>query len=168
MKYCQLVMGSAGTGKSTYCHTMQEHCATKGRTLRVANLDPAAEHFKYAVAFDIRELVSVEDVMAELQLGPNGALVWCMEYLLEDDSQWLQEKLEEYMEDDYLLIDCPGQIELYSHIPVFKRVAALLQVRCWRVAEGRRARCGWARRRAQLLIALRSYAASLRCALPDP
>ena len=25
------------------------------------------------------------------------------------------------------MIDCPGQIELYSHIPVFKRVASLLQ-----------------------------------------
>lgn len=98
VKYCQLVMGSAGVGKSTYCHMLQEHCAVKGRTMRVANLDPAAESFKYSVAFDIRELVSVEDVMEELQLGPNGALVWCMEYLLEDDSHWLQEKLEEYME----------------------------------------------------------------------
>ena len=40
--------------QSTYCHALQEHCATKGRTVRVANLDPAAEHFKYNVAFGER------------------------------------------------------------------------------------------------------------------
>ena len=34
--------------------------------------DPAAEHFNYPVAFDIRDLVSLEDVMDELKLGPNG------------------------------------------------------------------------------------------------
>lgn len=65
--------------------------------------------------------------MQEMGFGPNGALLFCMEYLLEDDSGWLAEQLEGYLEDDYLLLDCPGQIELYSHIPVFKRVAAMLQ-----------------------------------------
>ena len=29
---------------------------------------------------DIRELISLEDVMEELQLGPNGGLIYCMEY----------------------------------------------------------------------------------------
>lgn len=29
---------------------------------------------------DIRELVSLEDVMEELGLGPNGGLMYCMEY----------------------------------------------------------------------------------------
>ena len=47
---------------------------------------------------DIRDLISVDDVMAEMQLGPNGALIFCMEYLLEDDSGWLTEQLEGYLE----------------------------------------------------------------------
>ncbi len=34
--------------------------------------DPAAEEFAYPVSIDVRELVSLEDVMDELQLGPNG------------------------------------------------------------------------------------------------
>lgn len=29
---------------------------------------------------DIRELISLEDVMEELGLGPNGGLIYCMEY----------------------------------------------------------------------------------------
>lgn len=34
--------------------------------------DPAAEAFQYPVSFDIRDLVSLEDVVEELGLGPNG------------------------------------------------------------------------------------------------
>lgn len=35
----------------------------------------------YAFWFvDIRELISLEDVMEELGLGPNGGLLYCMEY----------------------------------------------------------------------------------------
>lgn len=51
MKYAQLVIGPAGTGKSTYCHVMQEHGSAVGRTIHVANLDPAAEVFRYSAAF---------------------------------------------------------------------------------------------------------------------
>jgi GPN-loop GTPase len=29
---------------------------------------------------DIRDLISLEDVMEELDLGPNGGLVYCFEY----------------------------------------------------------------------------------------
>lgn len=50
----QMVMGPAGTGKSTYCKVMQEHCQNARRTVHVVNLDPAAEAFEYEVAFDIR------------------------------------------------------------------------------------------------------------------
>ena len=39
------------------------------------NLDPAAEAFEYEVAFDVRDLITLSDVMEELELGPNGGLV---------------------------------------------------------------------------------------------
>jgi GTPase SAR1 family protein len=126
MKYCQLVLGSAGTGKSTYCHVLQEHAATAGRTMRVGNLDPAAEAFRYSLTFDLRELISVDDVMEELGLGPNGALLYAMEYL-GNNLEWLDEQLESFVDDDYLLLDCPGQIELYTHLPVMRRVADRLR-----------------------------------------
>lgn len=32
------------------------------------------------LAADIRELISLDDVMEELGLGPNGGLMYCMEY----------------------------------------------------------------------------------------
>ena len=30
-------------------------------------------------------------------------------------------------DDDYLLIDCPGQIELYTHMPLMKQIADFLE-----------------------------------------
>ena len=47
-------------------------------------------------------------------------------YLL-NSIEWLDEALDNFGEDDYLLIDCPGQIELYSHLPVMRTLASHLQ-----------------------------------------
>ncbi|ETW84367.1 hypothetical protein HETIRDRAFT_439143 [Heterobasidion irregulare TC 32-1] len=117
MRYAVLVTGPAGAGKSTFCGAMMTHIATSKRTAHLVNLDPAAapESFEYAPSIDIKDLVSLEDVMGELGYGPNGGLVYCFEYLLEN-MDWFEEELGEY-DDDYLIIDCPGQIELYTHHP---------------------------------------------------
>ena len=45
------------------------------------NLDPAADDFKYPVSGDVRDLISLSEVMEEMDLGPNGALLYSMEYL---------------------------------------------------------------------------------------
>jgi len=73
---------------------------------------------------DIRELISLEDVMETEEYGPNGGLVYCMEYLCQN-LEWLEEKLGDYT-DDYLIIDCPGQIELYTHFPHMKIISQQL------------------------------------------
>ena len=36
--------------------------------------DPAAETFNYPAAIDIRNLITLEDVMDEVELGPNGCV----------------------------------------------------------------------------------------------
>ncbi|KAJ3605590.1 hypothetical protein NHX12_027635 [Muraenolepis orangiensis] len=126
-RYAQLVMGPAGSGKSTYCATMIQHAEAINRSVQVVNLDPAAEHFTYPVMADIRELIQVDDVMEDesLRFGPNGGLVFCMEYLA-NNLDWLEENLG-HVEDDYILFDCPGQIELYTHLPVMKQLVEKLQ-----------------------------------------
>jgi len=127
MRYAQLVIGPAGSGKSTYCSAMVQHCTDIKRQIDVVNLDPAAEHFNYEPSVDIRELIHVQDTMEdeELHFGPNGGLVFCIEYLLEN-SDWLREQLGD-REDDYILFDCPGQIELYTHLTVVRKLVNLLQ-----------------------------------------
>lgn len=59
------------------------------------------------------DLISLEDAMEELELGPNGGLVYCMEYLL-DNMDWLKDELDKFDEDEYIIFDCPGQVKI-SH-----------------------------------------------------
>ncbi|XP_078277735.1 GPN-loop GTPase 3 [Rhinoraja longicauda] len=126
-RYAQLVMGPAGSGKSTYCSTIQQHCEVLNRSVQVVNLDPAAEYFDYPVSADIRELIQVDDVMEDdsLRFGPNGGLIFCMEYFA-NNFDWLADCLG-HVEDDYILFDCPGQIELYTHLPIMRQLVDQLQ-----------------------------------------
>lgn len=134
MRFAQLVMGPAGSGKSTYCATMFEHAEGENKAIKVINLDPAAEYFNYEPAADIRELIHIDDAMEDedLKFGPNGGLVFCMEYLMEN-SDWLKEVLGEDLDEDYIILDCPGQIELYTHMNVINKLVELLHSLDFRV-----------------------------------
>lgn len=61
-----------------------------------------------------------------MSLGPNGGLIFCMEYLV-NNLDWLEEAIDA-AEDDYFLFDCPGQIELYSHLPIMPRIIENLKL----------------------------------------
>lgn len=115
-----LALGPAGVGKSTFCNAIISHMNTIGRRAHLVNLDPAAEPTDYEFTIDIRDLISLQDVMEEMDLGPNGALIYCFEYLL-NNLDWLDEEIGDY-NDEYLIFDCPGQIELYTHVPVLPTI----------------------------------------------
>lgn len=119
------VVGPAGSGKSTLCHVLQEVAGLQGRTIKVVNLDPAADVFKYTCDIDIRDLVSLDDVQEIDNWGPNGGLVFCMEHLIEN-VDWLEQELNEFSDDCFVIFDCPGQIELYSHLDVMKRLTSAI------------------------------------------
>ena len=120
-------MGPAGSGKSTYCAMLAEHLKVIKRDCYVVNLDPAAEDFKYPISVDCRELIQLDDVMEdeELHLGPNGGLLYCMEYII-NNLEWLQDNLSAN-DNDYFLFDCPGQIELYTHLPLMRQLTNTLE-----------------------------------------
>lgn len=116
-KFGVLVTGPAGAGKTTFCSSLIEHLQNVRRSCFYVNLDPAAEEFKYEPDLDIRELISLQDVMEDMSLGPNGGLMYCFDFLLQN-LDFLTDGLEA-LSDDYLIIfDMPGQIELYTHVPL--------------------------------------------------
>ncbi|KIW05547.1 uncharacterized protein PV09_03425 [Verruconis gallopava] len=116
-RYGVLVMGPAGAGKTTFCTALIQYLQTNKRSCFYINLDPAAEDFAYEPDVDIKDLVSLEDVMEEMGLGPNGGLIFCFEYLLEN-MDFLTDPLESVTEEYLIIIDMPGQIELYTHVPI--------------------------------------------------
>mmetsp|Transcript_10917 Transcript_10917/g.17888 ORF Transcript_10917/g.17888 Transcript_10917/m.17888 type:complete len:334 (+) Transcript_10917:60-1061(+) len=134
-RYAQFVVGPAGSGKSTYCFTIQNFMNSNKHRLPalVVNLDPGQERtekHEEELPFDadVRDLISVSDVIEELGFGPNGALVFCMEHLVEN-LEWLKDSLDEIgsSDDEYFIFDCPGQIELYTHIPVLRTIIKSLE-----------------------------------------
>merc|ERR1711977_17853 len=116
-KFGVLVMGPAGAGKSTFCSSLITHLRNNRRSCFYVNLDPAAEDFTHEPDLDIKDLISLEDVMEEMGLGPNGGLIYCFEFLLEN-LDFLTEALDPLTEEILIIIDMPGQIELYTHIPI--------------------------------------------------
>ena len=116
-KYGTIIMGPAGAGKTTFCTALISHLRANRRSCFYVNLDPAADDFAYEPDADIKELISLDDVMEDLHLGPNGGLIKCFEFLL-DNLDWLTEKIEPVTEEELIIIDMPGQIELYTHVPV--------------------------------------------------
>lgn len=81
------------------------------------NLDPAAEDFAFEPDLDIKDLISLEDVMDEMSLGPNGGLIYCFEFLMEN-LDFLTDPLDQVTDEYLIVFDMPGQIELYTHVPI--------------------------------------------------
>ena len=71
------------------------------------NLDPAAEEFAFEPDLDIKELISLADVMDEMSLGPNGGLIYCFEFLMEN-LDFLTDALDAVTEEYLIIIDMPG------------------------------------------------------------
>ena len=147
MPFAQLVLGSPGAGKSTYCNgsmirilpileslsqtTVQQFMSAIGRKCSVVNLDPANDRTTYPCAIDVRELVKLEEIMEEDDLGPNGGVLYALEEL-EHNMEWLEQGLSE-LGEDYVLFDCPGQVELYTHHSSLRNIFFRLQKLGYRV-----------------------------------
>lgn len=93
MPFAQLVIGPPGSGKSTYCNGMHQFMGAIGRKCSVVNLDPANDQTSYSCALDVRDLVTLEEIMAEDTLGPNGGILYALEEL-EENIEWLTEGLK--------------------------------------------------------------------------
>ncbi|GFE53973.1 ATP-binding domain 1 family protein, putative [Babesia ovis] len=143
MRYAQIVVGPAGSGKTTYCKALQDYLTACRRKCHIINLDPATEEdiqFEDVTKekgktpkeefstfdTDIRDFVDIGTVIEEDELGPNAALVKSAE-MLTDNIEWLAEQIEEtYCDESYLLFDTPGQVELFVHLSYVKSISQLL------------------------------------------
>lgn len=113
---------------------MQQYLKLLGRDAVVINLDPANEGpsntnnstdtdstgsnsaLPYTAAYDIcTKAISLSSVMTQLGLGPNGGLVYCMEYLEAHADEIVTSIAQCLSPTSYVLLDFPGQVELYTH-----------------------------------------------------
>ncbi|KAI5132525.1 uncharacterized protein NESG_01106 [Nematocida ausubeli] len=117
-----IVLGMAGSGKSTFCHRL--HSWLSGSNPKInsktglndkvcgINLDPAVNEVKMPVHYDIRNTIDIDELMQKKQLGPNGAILTALN-LFAAHIDVLISQIEE-LQPEYTIIDTPGQIEMFT------------------------------------------------------
>lgn len=108
-----LLEGTAGSGKSLLASKLAEYYTGNGAFPAILNLDPGAEDLPYSCDVDVRDMVDVVSVMRNYGLGPNGAVVMANDIVASRIGQ-LQEEINA-VNPDYLIVDTPGQIELFAY-----------------------------------------------------
>jgi len=112
MTHAVFIVGMAGSGKSSLTAAYSEWLRTGDKDVLVANLDPGATALPYNPDIDARKYVDIQKLMEEYQLGPNGALIMASD-LLADRLEDMRDEIET-ANPDILLVDTPGQIELFA------------------------------------------------------
>ncbi|MEM1561081.1 MAG: ATP/GTP-binding protein, partial [Ignisphaera sp.] len=71
--YFIFILGPAGSGKSYLTYSFTNWLIEHGMDIAIVNLDPAVTWLPYTPDVDIRDYITVEEVMRKYNLGPNGA-----------------------------------------------------------------------------------------------
>ena len=107
------IVGTAGSGKSLLTSKIHEYYTRNGAFSAILNLDPGVESLPYSCDIDVRDYVDIVSIMKQYDLGPNGALIMTND-LIASKIDSIQDEIDE-VSPDYLLIDTPGQIELFAY-----------------------------------------------------
>ncbi len=111
MKFIFFV-GTAGSGKSTLVGAYKQWMDDNGIDSIVVNLDPGTDALPYDSDVDIRDWINLGEAMREYGLGPNGAQIVAADLMAANISK-MTEVIRPY-NADYVLVDTPGQLELFA------------------------------------------------------
>jgi GTPase SAR1 family protein len=106
------ILGTAGSGKSLLTSAFAEWLKNAKQNAAIVNLDPGVLELPYRPDLDVRNYVSIEAIMKEHHLGPNGAVVAAAD-LIAEQVENLTSEIEE-TGADIVLVDTPGQMELFA------------------------------------------------------
>ncbi|KAI8034499.1 GPN-loop GTPase 1 [Drosophila gunungcola] len=111
---CIIVLGMAGSGKTTFTRSLIQHAQQEFNPY-VVNLDPACREVPYAAHVDIRDTVNYREVMKQYQLGPNGGIVTALNMFTTKMAQFAElVRRAGERGHKWCIIDTPGQIEVFT------------------------------------------------------
>ena len=108
-----IILGMAGSGKTTFVQKLEEEIANMDKESYIINLDPAVLDTLYEPNLDIRDTVKYKEVMLSNNLGPNGAILTCLN-LFSTNIDKVISILESKKDLDFVVMDTPGQLEVFS------------------------------------------------------
>lgn len=111
---CMIVLGMAGSGKTTWVQRLASHLHSRNNTPYIVNLDPACLEVPYPVNIDIRDTVNYKEVMKQYKLGPNGAIITSLNLFSTKFDQVMQFIEKRSSQKKYVIFDTPGQIEVFT------------------------------------------------------
>lgn len=106
------VTGTAGAGKSLLASRLLQWYLDNSSFPVSLNLDPGAESLPYEPDVDVRDYVDIKALMENYSLGPNGSLIIASD-LISTHLEEIQNEVNQ-LNPDYVIIDTPGQIELFA------------------------------------------------------
>ncbi|TLX96148.1 MAG: GTPase [Thaumarchaeota archaeon] len=106
------MVGTAGSGKSLLASKIFDYYTRNGAFVGMLNLDPAVENLPYTCDVDVRDYVDIVSIMRQYDLGPNGSIIMAND-LVASKIEELQREVDN-VNPDYLIVDTPGQIELFA------------------------------------------------------
>jgi len=107
------IVGTAGAGKSLLASKILDYYSQNGAFVGMLNLDPGVENLPYTCDIDVRDYIDIVQLMKQYDLGPNGAMIMAND-LIASKIDDLQNEVDN-VNPDYLIIDTPGQIELFAY-----------------------------------------------------
>jgi GPN-loop GTPase len=111
---CVIVLGMAGSGKTTFVQRLTSHLHSRKKPPYVINLDPACKEVAYPVNIDIRDTVNYKEVMKQYSLGPNGGIVTSLNLFATKFDQVMKLIHKRSDTTEIAIFDTPGQIEVFT------------------------------------------------------
>ena len=108
-----IILGMAGSGKTTFVQKLEEEIANIDKDSYIINLDPAVMDTLYEPNLDIRDTIKYKEIMLSNNLGPNGAILTSLN-LFSTNIDKVINLLETKNDIDYIVMDTPGQLEVFS------------------------------------------------------
>jgi len=109
-----ICIGMAGSGKTSFIQRVNSYIHSNGKAGYLLNLDPAVSQVPFGANIDIRDTVNYKQVMKEYNLGPNGGILTSLNLFTTKFDQVLDFIEKRSKEVDYILLDTPGQIEIFT------------------------------------------------------
>ncbi|KAI6145023.1 hypothetical protein BKA82DRAFT_147578 [Pisolithus tinctorius] len=110
-----VTIGMAGAGKSTFVQRINSYLRQNHeKAPYILNLDPAVAHVPFEPNIDIRDTVDYKEIMKQYNLGPNGGILTALNLFTTKFDQVLDLMEKRAPEVDHIILDTPGQIEIFT------------------------------------------------------